>query len=76
MRVAAAHVAERVVGDVDLDEAVRHARLAHRGEHGREVDRAGAGRDELALRNVARDRRVVVLQVARDDAAGVPAQIR
>ena len=47
MRVPAAHVAERVVGDVDLDEAVRHARLAHRREHRREVDRAGAGRDEL-----------------------------
>ena len=47
MRVATAHVAERVVGDVDLDEAVGDARLAHRGEHRREVDRAGARRDEL-----------------------------
>src|ERR1700741_4094992 len=75
MSVPAAHVAERVVGDVDRDEPVRDAGPPHPREDRGEVYRSGAGRNELALRDVALDLRVVVLQVAGDDAAGVPAQI-
>ena len=75
VRVAAAHVAEWIVGDVHLDEAVRHACLVHRRKHGCEVDGARARSDELALRHVGGDRGGVVLQVAGDDAARVPAEI-